>query len=133
MCCVGRKHLSESLIRHHTAWGVGAVVGGVVALLPIKIRPDFIGGIMDGCAVGAFPKFTEEQDQVFLKRFKIRKLMSSGILYGSMAGVEAWEDAGLAILPKDAEAPDWDSGCIMGGGVTGIESIGFGIKGSQIF
>lgn len=84
--------------------------------------------IMDGCAVGAFPKFTAEQDKAFLKRFKIRKLMSSGILYGAMAGVEAWEDAGLEILPRDAEAPDWDSGCIMGGGVTGIESIGFGIR-----
>lgn len=84
--------------------------------------------IMDGCAVGAFPKFEKEEDKAFLRRFKIRKLMSSGILYGCMAGVEAWEDAGLKILEKDAPEPDWDSGCIMGGGVTGIESIGFGIK-----
>lgn len=84
--------------------------------------------LIKGCAVGAFPKFDNEEDRAFLKRFKIRKLQSSGILYGCMAGVEAWEDAGLEILPKDAEEPDWDSGCIMGGGITGIESIGFGIK-----
>ncbi|RMF02066.1 MAG: beta-ketoacyl-[acyl-carrier-protein] synthase family protein [Bacteroidetes bacterium] len=84
--------------------------------------------LVQGCAVGAFPKFEQEEDRAFLSRFRIRKLQSSGILYGCMAGVEAWEDAGLEILPKDAAEPDWDSGCVMGGGITGIESISFGIK-----
>lgn len=83
---------------------------------------------IQGCAVGAFPKFTQGEDRAFLSRFKIRKLLSSGILYGCMAGVEAWEDAGLEVLPKDADQPDWDSGCIMGAGITGIESIRFGMQ-----
>ena len=86
---------------------------------------------MEAGGMAAFPKF-EGEDSAFMRRFKLRKLQSTGILYGCMAGVEAWEDAGLSIAPKNALEPDWDSGCIMGGGITGIESIDYGIKMADI-
>lgn len=81
-----------------------------------------------GSQVGAFPKLPEETVSAFKKRFQLKKLMSSGILYACMAGVEAWEDAGLDILPQDALEPHWDTGCIFGQGITGIESTEIGIK-----
>jgi 3-oxoacyl-(acyl-carrier-protein) synthase len=91
-------------------------------------RIEELEGLIDGGGIGAFPNFDKDEDKAFLKRFRIRRLQSTGILYGCMAGVEAWEDAGLEVLAKDAPEPDWDSGCIMGGGITGIESIDFGVK-----
>ena len=40
-------------------------------------------------------------------------------MYGVIAGLDAWKDAGLEI-PAD-ENPDWDSGTIFGAGTSGIE------------
>jgi 3-oxoacyl-[acyl-carrier-protein] synthase I len=81
-----------------------------------------------GSHVGAFPKLDEEEVKAFKRRFKLKKLVSSGILYACLAGVEAWEDAGLEVLPQDALEPHWDTGCIFGQGITGIESTDIGIK-----
>ncbi len=81
-----------------------------------------------GSQVAAYPNPDPTAVKQFKSRFKLRRLVSSGILYACMAGVEAWQDAGLPIIPAEAEAPDWQSGCIIGQGVTGSESIGAAIR-----
>jgi len=53
-----------------------------------------------------------------LKR-ELRGFNSAGILYGCIAGMDAWRDAGLDI-DKDSEI-DFDSGTIFGAGTSGIE------------
>ncbi len=44
---------------------------------------------------------------------------SSGLVYGVMAGLDAWKDAGLK--PTEAEETDWDSGTIFGTGILGVD------------
>lgn len=78
--------------------------------------------------IAAFPELDEDAMTAFKRRFQLKKLVSSGIGYACLAGVEAWEDAGLTVLPPDAPEPDWDAACIFGQGITGIESTNLGIK-----
>ena len=79
------------------------------------------------CHVAGIPDLSEADINSFSKQYKLRKLMSSGILYGTMASMEAWKDAGLPI-PDKKESPDWESGCIFGSGMTGIEPMDFSIR-----
>ena len=76
------------------------------------------------CHVSGTPKLDEDVIQNFTDRFRIVNLKSSGILYGLIAATEAWEDAGLEITSK-ADAPDWDTGCLFGTNINGIEPILF--------
>ena len=50
---------------------------------------------------------------------ELRNFNASGILYGVIAGMEAWKNAGLTIKMEDI--PDWDSGTIFGTGTSGID------------
>jgi 3-oxoacyl-(acyl-carrier-protein) synthase len=50
---------------------------------------------------------------------ELRNFNSTGILYGVIAGMDAWKDAGLPI--ENNEEPDWDSGTIFGTGTSGID------------
>ncbi|PSK91488.1 beta-ketoacyl-[acyl-carrier-protein] synthase family protein [Taibaiella chishuiensis] len=76
------------------------------------------------CLLGGVPELSEAEVQAFCETFNLVKLKSSGILYGCMAGVEAWRDAGLPFALAD---PDWDSGTIFGAVCNGIEAIRNGI------
>lgn len=74
------------------------------------------------CQVAGVPPLTDQQISEFCQEHKLKKLQSTGILYGCMAGIEAWADARLPIPAKD-EDPDGESGCIFGSGMTGMEPI----------
>ena len=43
--------------------------------------------------------------------------------YASLAAVEAWQDAGLAIPARDSDEVDWRSGAILGTGIGGMDTI----------
>ncbi|KKM01111.1 hypothetical protein LCGC14_1797740, partial [marine sediment metagenome] len=47
-----------------------------------------------------------------------RGLNATGIIYGVIAGTDAWKDAGLSEAPSDT--PDWDSGILFGTGTLGV-------------
>ena len=55
----------------------------------------------------------------YLTELELRNFNSSGILYGVIAGIDAWKDSGL-LINIDNE-PDWDSGTIFGTGTSGID------------
>lgn len=71
------------------------------------------------CRIAGQPVVSEAQLAGGFTALERRSLDSTGIVYGVLAGLEAWQDAGL---PMQAEAePDWDSGTIFGTGTSGIE------------
>ena len=71
------------------------------------------------CQIAGKPKISTELATQYFTELELRNFNSSGILYGVIAGIDAWKDAGLSIKIKDE--PDWDSGTIFGTGTSGID------------
>ena len=71
------------------------------------------------CQISGTPEITEELKNEYFTALELKNFNASGILYGVIAGMEAWKDAGLSI--ENNENPDWDSGTIFGTGTSGIE------------
>ncbi|HQX03640.1 MAG TPA: beta-ketoacyl-[acyl-carrier-protein] synthase family protein [Flavobacterium sp.] len=71
------------------------------------------------CQIAGKPIISEELKNQYFTELELRNFNSSGILYGVIAGIEAWKNAGLPI--QNNENPDWDSGTIFGSGTSGIE------------
>ena len=71
------------------------------------------------CQISGTPQISEAVKRNYFTELELRNFNSTGILYGVIAGLEAWNDAGL-IIEKN-ENPDWDSGTIFGTGTSGIE------------
>lgn len=71
------------------------------------------------CCIGGIPKISEEQKLQYLTPLQLRGFNSAGILYGCMAGIDAWKDAGFSI--DENSSIDYDSGIVFGAGTSGIE------------
>lgn len=70
------------------------------------------------CQIAGKPIITEAEITSSFSELELRGFNSSGILYGVIAGLEAWTNAGLAMTDNE---PDWDSGTIFGTGTSGID------------
>jgi 3-oxoacyl-(acyl-carrier-protein) synthase len=71
------------------------------------------------CCIGGIPPVAEEVKQQYFTPLQLRNFNSSGILYGCIAGIDAWKDAGLSVDAKSEL--DFDSGTIFGTGTSGVE------------
>jgi len=71
------------------------------------------------CQIAGQPQISEELKSEYFTELELRGFNSSGIMYGVIAGIEAWANAGLSI--NNNENPDWDSGTIFGSGTSGID------------
>lgn len=71
------------------------------------------------CQIVGKPEISEELKAQYFTELELRGFNSTGILYGVIAGIEAWKNAGLPIEINDE--PDWDSGTIFGSGTSGID------------
>lgn len=71
------------------------------------------------CQISGTPDVSSELIANYFTELELRNFNSSGILYGVIAGMEAWKDAGLLI--NNFNEPDWDSGTIFGAGTSGID------------
>ena len=71
------------------------------------------------CCIGGIPNISEEKKGAYFTPLQLRGFNSSGILYGCMAGMDAWKDAGF-LVDGDSEL-DYDSGTIFGTGTSGVE------------
>jgi 3-oxoacyl-(acyl-carrier-protein) synthase len=71
------------------------------------------------CQIVGKPEISTELSLQYFSELELRNFNSSGILYGVIAGVDAWKDAGLSMEINDE--PDWDSGTIFGTGTSGID------------
>lgn len=71
------------------------------------------------CCIGGVPLVSEEKKLQYFTPLQLRGFNSSGILYGCMAGIDAWKDAGLSFSSQSKL--DYDSGTIFGTGTSGVE------------
>ena len=72
-----------------------------------------------GCQVAAEPSVTEEILKNYFNPLQLKGLNASGLVYGVIAGTDAWKDAGLTMADKDM--PNWDNGIIFGTGILGVD------------
>ena len=71
------------------------------------------------CRISGKPEVSTELSLQYFSELELRNFNSTGILYGVIAGIDAWKDAGLSL--EINEEPDWDSGTIFGTGTSGID------------
>lgn len=72
-----------------------------------------------GCQVAAEPLIPDNLVAKYFNPLQLRGLNASGIVYGVIAGTDAWKDAGLDNNKSDS--PDWDTGIIFGTGILGVD------------
>jgi len=72
-----------------------------------------------GCQIAAEPLVPDNLVNNYFTPLQLRGLNASGIVYGVIAGTDAWIDAGLS--KGIVESPDWDSGIIFGTGILGVD------------
>jgi 3-oxoacyl-(acyl-carrier-protein) synthase len=71
------------------------------------------------CQIGGIPNISEDLKSQYFTDLQLRGFNSSGILYGCIAGIDAWKDAGFE---KNSESElDYDTGLIFGTGTSGVE------------
>lgn len=73
------------------------------------------------CCIGGIPQVSEEIKQQYLSPLQLKNFNSNGILYGCIAGMDAWKDAGLPI--NENSDADWDSGTVFGTGSSSVEKL----------
>ena len=71
------------------------------------------------CRISGRPQISQETINTYFSELELRNFNSTGILYGVIAGMDAWKDADLPI--NVSEVPDWDSGTIFGTGTAGVD------------
>lgn len=72
-----------------------------------------------GCQIAAEPLVPDNLVNDYFTPLQLRGLNASGIVYGVIAGTDAWNDAGLQ--RDDYDEPDWDTGIIFGTGILGVD------------
>ncbi len=70
------------------------------------------------CQIGGKPEISEEYKSKLLPKLMASKLENNAVIYGCLAGVEAWENAGLSF---NDVAPDPESGIVFGSGALGLD------------
>ena len=78
-----------------------------------------LGELQFSCQIAGKPEISEELKSHYFTELELRGFNSTGILYGVIAGMEAWQNAGLSV--ENNPQPDWDSGTIFGSGTSGID------------
>lgn len=72
-----------------------------------------------GCQIAGKPTVSQELLKEYFTDLQLRGLNASGIVYGVIAGTDAWKDAGLEY--SEGDAPNWDDGIIFGTGILGVD------------
>ncbi|HVI44014.1 MAG TPA: beta-ketoacyl-[acyl-carrier-protein] synthase family protein [Chitinophaga sp.] len=71
------------------------------------------------CQIAGEPQVPESLQQQYFDALELRGFNSGAILYGVIAGMEAWTHAGLPV----SATPDWDTGVIFGTGSSGVDKL----------
>lgn len=72
-----------------------------------------------GCQIAGQPQISEGLLENYFTALQLRDIEATGIKYGMIAGIDAWNDAGLALAPK--EKADYDSGVVFGTSLLGAD------------
>lgn len=109
---------------------------GVVAPTAVGIR-DFESGLKGGrsgiryhpelkalnfsCCIGGKPEVAEADLKAVFTPLELQQVFSNGLAFGILAGMQAWDDAGLSLAAEGAESiPDWDGGVVFGNGSSAV-------------
>ena len=84
----------------------------------IRFQPD-MEQLSFSCCIAGKPELNEELIARYFDALELRNFNNNSILYGVIAGMQAWQDAGLSV--NTSEEPDWDSGVIFGNGSSGVD------------
>ncbi|MBL7892251.1 MAG: beta-ketoacyl-[acyl-carrier-protein] synthase family protein [Bacteroidia bacterium] len=87
----------------------------------IKYLPE-LESFQFAARIGGVPEISDELKQHYFPK-ELFKSFSASILFGCIAGREAWLDAGLK-MPEELSEPDWDTGAILGSGLAGADILG---------
>ncbi|RRO20130.1 beta-ketoacyl-[acyl-carrier-protein] synthase family protein [Flavobacteriaceae bacterium 14752] len=71
------------------------------------------------CQIAGTPKIKQQHLDQYFTALEQKGLLASGLIYGGIAGQEAWQNAGLSFNKK----PDFDAGIIYGTGVLGVDKL----------
>lgn len=72
-----------------------------------------------GCQIAGKPLVTQDDINNYFTSVQQNGLMANGLIYGVMAGTDAWRDAGL--FPASGAEPYWENGIIFGTGMLGVD------------
>lgn len=71
------------------------------------------------CQIAGLPEIPSDMPAKYFSALELRNFNSTGIMYGVIAGMDAWIDAGLPTSQN--EEPLWDYGLVFGAGTSGID------------
>ena len=71
------------------------------------------------CQIGGIPNVTDTIKSNYFSDLQLRGFNSSGIMYGCIAGIVSWKDAGFEV--NSDSALDYDTGLVFGTGTSGVE------------
>ncbi len=74
-----------------------------------------------GCQIAGKPSVSTALMEKYFTPLQLKGLNSSGIVYGVLAGTDAWLDAGLQ--KAEGLEPYWDSGIVFGTGLLGVDKL----------
>tara|TARA_R110002051_G_scaffold325850_2_gene432138 strand:- start:10130 stop:11404 length:1275 start_codon:yes stop_codon:yes gene_type:complete len=74
-----------------------------------------------GCQIAGQPEISEDLLANYFTPLQMRDLTATGIFYGMIAGVDAWNDACLPSHDKDLV--DYDSGVVFGTSTLGVDKL----------
>ena len=72
-----------------------------------------------GCQVAAEPLIKDNILNYYFTPLQLRGLNATGIVYGVIAGMDAWSDAGLN--KNTTNEPFWERGVLFGTGILGVD------------
>lgn len=73
------------------------------------------------CQVVGFPQNIETLQQQYFHPESLLA-MNNSMLFGAIAAIDCWKDAGLHLPERDSE-PDWSTGAIIGTGIGGADTL----------
>jgi 3-oxoacyl-(acyl-carrier-protein) synthase len=74
------------------------------------------------CQIGGEPDISDELMQNTFTDLELKRLTAPGVIYGIIAGMEAWDDAGLSVSVENEQEPIWEAGTIFGTGMCAMET-----------
>jgi len=75
------------------------------------------------CQVAGIPENVETIKHQYLNQESM-VAMNAGMIYGAIAAIDCWQDAGFVVPKHNDETVNWDTGAIIGTGVGGMDTIG---------
>ena len=93
------------------------------ALLEMRSGISFIPKLKElgfSCQIGGTPQISEAVLNQYFSPLEQKGLLATGLIYGVISGLQAWEDAKLAIDTKEV---DYETSIIFGTGVLGVDKL----------